>query len=63
MFDITGLNMLDKHIDPPVDEWDLHDRKSESHDWVDDLFNDTIEIALFNYECKVYNELDRRLRV
>lgn len=55
--------MLDKHIDPPVDEWDLHDRKSESHDWVDDLFNDTIEIALFNYECKVYNELDRRLRV
>ena len=54
--------MLDKHIDPPYDLW------IEEHDlsWIDDFYEDyfterDIEIALHNYECKVFNELDRRI--
>lgn len=54
--------MLDKHIDPPDDDWGFECKEQETHDWVDDLFQDTLEIALFNYECQVYNELERRIR-
>lgn len=56
----TKYNMLDKDIDPPDDEWDIPIEKPVSDNWVEDLFNESIEIALFNYECQVYNELERR---
>lgn len=57
--------MLDKHIDPPNDEWD-RTFMEESDYWIDDLYEEWLdkqEIALHNYECQIYNELDRRIRI
>lgn len=49
-------------IDPPADEWDW-EAMEESDYYGSCDFDDEIstEIALHNYECKVYNELDRRI--
>ena len=55
--------MLDKHINPPCDIWEDQD----FNDWIDDLYKEWInkneDVELHNYECRVFNELDRRIRV
>lgn len=53
--------MLDKHIDPPCDQWE----KEEDLNWIDDLYEEysSVDDALYTYECKVYNELNRRINI
>lgn len=52
--------MLDKHIELPCDLWD---DLTNDCDWIEDLYEEwqSKEEALHNYECKVFNELDRRI--
>lgn len=53
--------MREKEIDPPCDIWE---ELRQDCDWIDDLYEEWSEredIALHNYECSIYNELDRRI--
>ena len=53
--------MLEKEIDPPVDFWP--EERNETLDWLEDLAREYQEdeaAALHAYECRIYNELDRR---
>ena len=55
------LVMLEKEIDPPVDFWP--EDRDETLDWLDDLARETEEdeaAALHSFECRIYNELERR---
>lgn len=52
--------MLEKDIDPPADIWDELETNS---DWIDDLAREYEEdeaAALHSFECRIYNEKDRR---
>ena len=53
--------MLEKEIEPPVDFWP--EDRDNTLDWLDDLareIEDDEAAALHSFECRIYNELERR---
>ena len=53
--------MYQEIIDPPADVWGKN--HLDTLDWLDDLAREYAEdeaAALHSFECRVYNELDRR---